>query len=739
MQDVQGIQANQAVETKTNAFVDNFVAQLATLEAKNPDAALKLLPSLAAVESVSIREELVKKLCKVSGLKMANVNAELNCLLKNIQKEKHAKSVAAWWSELNFEVPVEYSVSANGVVRFGAKNEDTLTTDPVWVQSLVTNLSTDTEEIELAWRKADESLFLILPLNDVFQRNEFLKIAGVQSIPLRPSYVGKLTDYIADFIKANQQYLHLNKKFLSRRPGWVHLPGDRRRFSVYADEVIFKPDSSMLSAEKHLRQKGGLDGWLQLRPFIEKSSMLAFFVAAALSAPILEILGTSGFCVDQYGESSTGKTTTSRLCASMYGKPGGQTGDGLVAPWHATPTYIEEILGFYSHMPIFCMDSQDLKEEAIERVAYMVANGTGKGRGAKDGGVRVRSEWKSVLLSDGEASMYERLSKTGAKARVISIHGAGCAGLESPDIDALNIIIKDNYGVVAPLFINQLQVMEEDLPEKYKQGCKYFSAKSRSQVEKRVSAYFAIITVAANVLSNIPGFEWYESVFMKAIGTAWKIATDEIEEALPSKLALQKVSDWVTTKRMHFVNNSASTAPPAGQCYGRIEQGQYVAVLFSELEKFLISAGITSPRLMLKAWVSSEVLDTYGNGYWKQVRLQGRQVQTICFKWRELFPEDVIEEASPASTKVVSLPVKTSGLSVAKGRVLSVQDVTRDGEQCTLAEIDGYGWFVIDKSATEHLSHIAYGKETTDSVTAHYRMGLNHKTIMYITKEVANG
>jgi hypothetical protein len=151
MQDVQGIQANQAVETKTNAFVDNFVAQLATLEAKNPDAALKLLPSLAAVESVSIREELVKKLCKVSGLKMANVNAELNCLLKNIQKEKHAKSVAAWWSELNFEVPVEYSVSANGVVRFGAKNEDTLTTDPVWVQSLVTNLSTDTEEIELAF------------------------------------------------------------------------------------------------------------------------------------------------------------------------------------------------------------------------------------------------------------------------------------------------------------------------------------------------------------------------------------------------------------------------------------------------------------------------------------------------------------------------------------------------------------------------------------------------------------
>jgi hypothetical protein len=341
-------------------------------------------------------------------------------------------------------------------------------------------------------------------------------------------------------------------------------------------------------------------------------------------------------------------------------------------------------------------------------------------------------------MSDGESSIYERLTKNGAKARVISIHGAGCAGLDATDIEAVNMAIRDNYGVVAPLFIKKVQELAHELPGWYKNGCAHFGAKATTQIEKRVSGYFAIITVAVNVLAQINAFEWLSDVFLEAIQKAWKIATSEIEEELPAKVMLQKVADWVTSRRQNFLDDSASTAPAAAQCYGRIVHKKYVAFVKNELDRFLESCKVPSSKMLLRKWLNDGILEASNGNYWKQVRMQGEQKHMICIKWGFLFPEDVQGEAV-SSEKVVSIH-QARDLSKATGKVLQVQNVIRDGEQIPYAVIDGCGGFYVEPSAVEALSFAEYGKESKDTVTVHYRMDLLGKWIVQVDvhKEAAN-
>ena len=55
--------------------------------------------------------------------------------------------------------------------------------------------------------------------------------------------------------------------------------------------------------------------------------------------------------------------------------------------------------------------------------------------------------------------------------------------------------------------------------------------------------------------------EWFQSAAVTSILTAWDIAVREIVEETTAKIMLQKVADWVFSKRNCFLTSSASKIP----------------------------------------------------------------------------------------------------------------------------------------------------------------------------------
>ena len=688
-----------------------------------------MIQKISTEASPMKRAALIDRFAKVSGKKTSAITAEVARILRDAVRHANAHTISDWWDSLSFGLPEGYGLGADGVVKYGAKADDRLTIQPFWVNAIIENLSEGTKELELAWKTDFGQESLIVPRVSLSNTRDFAQTMA-HGTPLRPSMILKALDYLVDFADVNSAQLEKNKKYLSRKPGWIQLPEDKgNRFAVYAEDVIFSVAGER-GAEQHLGSKGTIDGWMKIRPFVEKSPMMAFLMASSLAAPLLEILQASGFLVDQYGGSGTGKTTSLCAAASMFGRPGGQNGAGLVTPWNATPTFVETMLGFFSHLPLFCMDSHELKDEPLEKMAYMVANGAGRGRGAKDGGVRARGEWRSVLLSDGEYSMYERITMPGAKARVISLRGAAGAGLTKEDIGPLNEIIHGNYGVVAPLYIRKIQELEPTLMEMFKSEKKRYADKATNSTEARIGAYFAAISVAIHVVSKVENMEWFADVSAEAIEIAWNLAVTDSREESNIEKAIKLIRDWISEKRVNFVTSKAARFAVGSDCVGRIEDKDFVAINGSKLDEYLKTRGFKSPKMLFQALKDADVIDTTQADFRKSVRMQGDSVHSYVFKWQSLYPSESSHEDNEASARMLKsdgkvVPLLPKDCETVTGQVKSIREITRGETFMTAIELEDQGFYMVTSQyhhVLEKLAYIKVGTEIGDEIMIYHKL-----------------
>ena len=122
------------------------------------------------------------------------------------------------------------------------------------------------------------------------------------------------------------------------------------------------------------------------------------------------------------------------MAGSAWG--GGESG-GYVRSWRATANGLEGVaLGHCD--ALLCLDelAQIAAREAGE-VAYMLANGSGKSRSARDGSARRAARWRLLFLSSGEIGLCDKVAEdgrgkrlsAGQQVRVVDIPADPGAGL----------------------------------------------------------------------------------------------------------------------------------------------------------------------------------------------------------------------------------------------------------------------------------------------------------------------
>ena len=142
------------METSEDSTVINessTVEQAPTMPLPLVDAGAKVLAEIAAAEESKkvfstdevgsllkqisvvprlVRGTLIKSLSKVANIKVPDLNAELSRIIRETDKAKMHQEINDWWEELGFTIPAAYGLSADGILLYGQKKDDQLTTHP---------------------------------------------------------------------------------------------------------------------------------------------------------------------------------------------------------------------------------------------------------------------------------------------------------------------------------------------------------------------------------------------------------------------------------------------------------------------------------------------------------------------------------------------------------------------------------------------------------------------------------
>lgn len=283
------------------------------------------------------------------------------------------------------------------------------------------------------------------------------------------------------------------------------------------------------SVEHAFRVAGELDGWQkQVAAHAVGNSRLVLSLATGFAAPLLDIIGAESGGFHLRGASSTGKSTALFVAGSVWG--GGDV-SGFVRSWRLTSNGREGMASGHCDN-LLCLDElgQVAAKEAGE-VAYMLANGSGKARAAREGSARKSARWRLLFLSSGEIGLADKVAEdgrgrraaAGQQVRVVDIAadaGAGHGlfedlhGFASADAFArhLKVAAGTHYGLAGRAFVDAVAGDADRVREALTGFVRDFSADhcpagADGQVA-RVAQRFALVAAAGELASRLGILPW---------------------------------------------------------------------------------------------------------------------------------------------------------------------------------------------------------------------------------------
>lgn len=285
---------------------------------------------------------------------------------------------------------------------------------------------------------------------------------------------------------------------------------------------------------KDYQQSGTLEEWReQVATLCCGNSRLIFAVATAFAAMLLYPSGMESGGIHFVGESSSGKTTVLRVAASVFG------GINYLNRWRGTINGLEALASLRSDTLLILDELSQIDAKEAGEIAYMLANGSGKIRAAKNGGSRHRHDWRLLFLSAGEVGLAQHMLeadkkiRAGQEVRLVDIpaetgkglgvfenlHSFGSAAAFS---NALVRLSATYYGSAAISFLKKVTQPEYlvRVPILIKVLCEDFLAKnlpkeSSGQVY-RVCERFGLIAAAGELASEFNITGWAEGEAKKA-------------------------------------------------------------------------------------------------------------------------------------------------------------------------------------------------------------------------------
>ena len=464
--------------------------------------------------------------------------------------------------------------------------------------------------------------------------------------PVTSNNARQVVSYLAAYESAFAEYI--GRKKVTGRFGRVDEKSDEFFLPGLRSEISYIPlgagDESLYKA--YAARRGSLNEWVENINVLAEETLLIPQVAilAALVPPLQKKLQIPNFILDIHGGTSSGKSTTLKLAASVYGKTSDP--DSLVLQWMNTRTAVEQVAGMCSELPIFLDDAQHCPHELIRSVVYMVANGKGKTRGSSRGvGIRETLTWHTVALSTSEDPLHSASQHEGARGRILSVGGISPAFRPGSSrlVNRFEQIALCQHGYAGAAFINHLNGWRDRDWSRWRERYAFIRTElqgfAAENIAGRVSSYIAAIQVAGEIAAPLLGLN-----FQPPQIAGWLLLSlgEQHSNQNLALQALRTLSDYFMANSHRFAGSVRYRSESHVSLHGTVKQHQYVGFLRSTVETVFQSHKWNSLALLDKIAQTSALVVTEGDRYTKKVTVDGVKYRMICVKWSALLPDDFI-------------------------------------------------------------------------------------------------
>lgn len=473
----------------------------------------------------------------------------------------------------------DWQCTAGGIMRRSSIGVDVACPHPVMPVERLVNIDTGEEKLKIAYAKGLKWRDIIVDKRTLASANSIVTLSA-NGIAVTSENAKALVRYISDIENINYERIPERKSV--GRLGYI----DGEGFSPYVDGLIFDGDANYRAMFTAISTHGKSSEWVEVAKECRSMSTTArIMLAASFASVMVQPFGALPFFVHLWGsESGTGKTVALMLAASVWGDP---AMGKYIQTFNATMVGQEKTAAFLNSLPMLIDELQLARDKRGNQQfnVYQLAQGVGRTRGTKSGGIERTPTWGNCILTTGESPLAQAGDGAGAVNRVIDIE---CRASERVITDGMRVsgILKKTYGHAGKRFVSNLSKpgITESARELFDKAFRDLSA--RDTTEKQ--AIPAALIVVADKLAT----EWF-------FRDGAALTTDQIAEFLQTKASVsmgergyEYMCDWVA-------QNGAKLKPciESGDTYG-IVVGDY-AYIISKVFREASEAGGFSPTALL--------------------------------------------------------------------------------------------------------------------------------------------
>jgi len=195
--------------------------------------------------------------------------------------------------------------------------------------------------------------------------------------------------------------------------GW-HGTGNDAVFVMTGGELIGKGDVIFAGEDTNIyAQKGGLHEWQKhVAQLCVGNSRLIFSVSLAFSGVLMPLTNDDSAGVNIWGDTSTGKSTTQRVAASVWGSP---ISGHFVSKWNATAAGLEVESPQRNHTLYILDELGEVEPKIVGKLMYQLASGVTKTRANADVSLRSKKMWRFPFLSSAEKTLAQHIEEAGQR------------------------------------------------------------------------------------------------------------------------------------------------------------------------------------------------------------------------------------------------------------------------------------------------------------------------------------
>jgi len=504
---------------------------------------------------------------------------------------------------------------------------------PIMITGRLKDITTGLERLRLDWRRNDTWEYMVTDRRNALEGRQLLTLTS-RGFPVAEHHAKEMAKYFALFEQEN--YVAIPQARITTHLGWQGRDGD---LGFMFGRTTITPNGQLVSEMRidetppsdwredwvsfcaltegeselanGLQSKGDLTRWIaaitRLRPY--PKALLAVY--ASLATPLLEIVKAPSFILDWSTPTSEGKTTTLRAGVSVWGYPREDAPNSLLHTWNNSLVWVERASGVLHGIPICLDDTSQAKPEEVNRVIYMFASGTGRGRGTP-GGLAATRHWKTIMLSNGEQPIIAFTQHDGARMRVLCVRGMpfGAKTEATKDVvDHVNLALLAHYGHAGPLFVRWLLQHKprwEEFRQRYQDERASLMRQVKDAAAFRLSEYAAVINVAGRLAHEALQLPWeYTAAVTPEI---WRGIIDQVSGASAPERALRHVMSVAYSRETAFQGRATrdrqgeEIEPHAGWL-GKWDQVDWDRIAFypHALKKILREEGFPEEGI-LSAW-----------------------------------------------------------------------------------------------------------------------------------------